>query len=99
MLMVEIGSWTRDLCLGDPISLPLHHEVTLIELFKMAENHWSKYMEKSSNIKKLKGHRIINMEWRFHQKSRKHPTISHKKLSDFLTISMPLIKPHKLTEN
>ncbi len=28
MLMVEIGSWTRDLCLGDPISLPLHHEVT-----------------------------------------------------------------------
>jgi hypothetical protein len=23
--MVEIGSWTRDLCLGDPISLPLHH--------------------------------------------------------------------------
>jgi hypothetical protein len=28
MLMVEIGSWPRDLCLGDPISLPLHHEVT-----------------------------------------------------------------------
>jgi hypothetical protein len=28
MLMVKIGSWTRDLCLGDPISLPLHHEVT-----------------------------------------------------------------------
>jgi hypothetical protein len=26
--MVEIGSWTRNLCLGDPISLPLHHEVT-----------------------------------------------------------------------
>jgi hypothetical protein len=25
--MVEIGSWTQDLCLGDPMSLPLHHEV------------------------------------------------------------------------
>jgi hypothetical protein len=29
MLMVEIGSWTRDLCLGDLISLPLRHEVPL----------------------------------------------------------------------
>ncbi len=32
MLMVEIRSWTRDLCLGDPMSLPLHHEVTLLQI-------------------------------------------------------------------
>ncbi len=33
--MVEIGSWTRDLCLGDPISLPLHHEVTPSPIFQL----------------------------------------------------------------
>jgi hypothetical protein len=32
MLMVEIGSWTRDLCLEDPISRPLHNQVQIVAL-------------------------------------------------------------------
>ncbi len=38
MLIVKIGSWTRDLCLGDPISLPLHHEVTHLMFRCLSKN-------------------------------------------------------------
>jgi hypothetical protein len=39
MLIVENRSWTWDLCLGDPISLPLHHEVPLSLFFKLSNRH------------------------------------------------------------
>jgi hypothetical protein len=40
---VNVNDWTRDLCLGDRISLPLHHEVLALYCFSNSNIQYEKF--------------------------------------------------------